>query len=318
MSDSAHFPSNFSNEEKNPSEIEEKKQWESPNFNIARITSSEILKSLANIPLKFTTESQLSSVVSGLLNLPESIVSLYCSNILHSQVTISTQTILNEYFANIESGLVYIADSQTAGVGREGRTWDSSSGSLMFSYKFSCDSSKAIALQLLLPLAVKKAIITAALAKSIEIVDLKIKYPNDVYYRNRKISGMLVDASSYGKKVVNNIGIGINVNNITNNASLEEYYPGVFNRECILENFFIEFDRLVNSLGSLEWERNLTEEYKQSWVHFNTNARLVKFDCEAKVIDISSNGVIVTCDSNGYIREIGNRNDIKFSDLIPY
>ena len=53
-------------------------------------------------------------------------------------------------------------------------------------------------------------------------------------------------------------------------------------------------------------------------MHFNTNARLVKFDCEAKVIDISSNGVIVTCDSNGYIREIGNRNDIKFSDLIPY
>ena len=134
----------------------------------------------------------------------------------------------------------------------------------MFSYKFTCDSNTVLALQLLIPLAILKSIIQVGYDKGISVADLKVKWPNDVYLQGRKLAGILVNSKSFGKKFVMNIGVGINVENVGENISLEEAYKGVFDRKSILEKYFVEFDSLINLLKLPGWEYRIVQEYKEN------------------------------------------------------
>jgi BirA family biotin operon repressor/biotin-[acetyl-CoA-carboxylase] ligase len=109
-------------------------------------------------------------------------------------------------------GLAVVADLQTAGRGRRGRTWVSPAGAnLLFSvaWRPSIAPSLAGLLGGSTALAVRDA--CAALVPD---AGLAIRWPNDVVERNGlKVAGLLVETALEGRKLVEAvIGIGINVN----------------------------------------------------------------------------------------------------------
>ena len=61
---------------------------------------------------------------------------------------------------------------------------------------------------ILIPLAVIKGI------KNFLSIDLSIKWPNDIMYKNKKLAGILIESkiSKLNDKKIFNIGLGINVN----------------------------------------------------------------------------------------------------------
>jgi BirA family biotin operon repressor/biotin-[acetyl-CoA-carboxylase] ligase len=101
-------------------------------------------------------------------------------------------------------GLVVIAKEQTAGRGQHGRTWQ-------------CPAGSGVLMSVLLfpPLSLRRpALLTAWAAVSVcetilEItgLDAKIKWPNDVLIRGKKVCGILIEQ---GRGTV--AGIGLNVN----------------------------------------------------------------------------------------------------------
>jgi BirA family biotin operon repressor/biotin-[acetyl-CoA-carboxylase] ligase len=101
-------------------------------------------------------------------------------------------------------GLGVLADEQTAGRGQHGRSW-------------SCPGGSGILLSLLVfppPALRRPAILTAWAAVSVcELIleqthlQAKIKWPNDVLVKGRKVCGILIE-QSHGTVV----GIGLNVN----------------------------------------------------------------------------------------------------------
>ena len=102
---------------------------------------------------------------------------------------------------------VLATDFQSAGKGRMDRSWDASPGSsvmasILLRPRFS-QSSGIGWLSLLTALAITRAISDLGLAP-------KIKWPNDVLIKEKKISGILAEAASDLSCVV--IGFGINVN----------------------------------------------------------------------------------------------------------
>lgn len=107
-------------------------------------------------------------------------------------------------------GIVVIAEEQTAGKGRLGRTWQANPGenltfSLLLRPRVSPDTLN------LLPL-----YIAVAVAEAIERVSsLKVecKWPNDLLVNNKKIGGILIEGS-VKENIVEHvvIGLGINVN----------------------------------------------------------------------------------------------------------
>jgi BirA family transcriptional regulator, biotin operon repressor / biotin---[acetyl-CoA-carboxylase] ligase len=105
-----------------------------------------------------------------------------------------------------QEGLIVLAHQQTAGRGRRGAAWFSPPGeSLAFSVLLKPDEPKALwpRLALATGLAVAEAIET--------VVPLAgIKWPNDIWIRQKKIAGILVEA---GRDFVV-VGIGLNINTL--------------------------------------------------------------------------------------------------------
>ena len=113
--------------------------------------------------------------------------------------------------AQKSNGLLVLAEEQTAGVGRRGRSWDSvgASNSLLFSIVLAMPSGAALFqrmthLNLAAPVAVARACATAGVGSA------RIKWPNDVWagVTPRKLSGMLLNFGGGGAAV---LGVGINV-----------------------------------------------------------------------------------------------------------
>jgi len=97
-----------------------------------------------------------------------------------------------------EDGLVFVADSQTAGRGQHGRHWASAPGlGLWFSV---CLEGSPQGLNFAAPLAIRDALSLYA--------PVNIKWPNDVLHDGRKLCGILIEHRSGW----NALGIGINVN----------------------------------------------------------------------------------------------------------
>ncbi|MEX0710129.1 MAG: biotin--[acetyl-CoA-carboxylase] ligase [Chloroflexota bacterium] len=109
-------------------------------------------------------------------------------------------------------GLAVVADLQTAGRGRRGRTWISPPGAnLMVSCALrpAIDASLSGLLGISAALAVRDACATVA-----PDAGLAIRWPNDVVDRTgRKVAGLLVETALEGGSMAEAvIGIGINVN----------------------------------------------------------------------------------------------------------
>ena len=104
-------------------------------------------------------------------------------------------------------GQVLVAEEQTAGRGRSGRTWVSQPGaSLTFSVLLRPASVPPSA-RGWLPLLTGVAV--AAGVRSAAGVAARLKWPNDILVGDRKLAGILAEQSADGDAVV--IGVGLNV-----------------------------------------------------------------------------------------------------------
>jgi BirA family biotin operon repressor/biotin-[acetyl-CoA-carboxylase] ligase len=123
----------------------------------------------------------------------------------YSKRTASTQRMLAP---GDPEGTVAVADEQTEGRGRLGRSWHAPAGtSLLFSTLLipAVEPARLPGLSLIAGSAVAEAI---ALVSGLEP---EIKFPNDVLVRGRKVAGILAE-SSEGRVV---LGIGVNANQDT-------------------------------------------------------------------------------------------------------
>ncbi len=98
---------------------------------------------------------------------------------------------------------VVVAKKQTEGRGRHGRKWISDEGGLWVSVVWANIDQKLLKYIFL--------VVAVAIIKTLEEFDIsaRIKIPNDIYIKNRKIAGILIE--NLEKCVI--IGIGVNVNN---------------------------------------------------------------------------------------------------------
>ena len=120
---------------------------------------------------------------------------------------------------------LFLTRSQTAGRGRGSRSWWSGEGCLTLTWVARMESSEIGPSPSLLPLATAVAIWNAVnkLVSSDRNIspDLKIKWPNDIYLRGRKLAGVLVETVCAGAQPFVLIGIGCNINSRFDHAPEE-------------------------------------------------------------------------------------------------
>ena len=125
--------------------------------------------------------------------------------------TASTNTYLSRLAATLPGGTVIYTPSQTAGRGQKGNSWESEDGkNLTFSLLLKRPPVKARD-QFYLSEASALAVVEAMTAEAGD--GFTVKWPNDVYWRDKKACGMLIENSLDGTDIATSIiGIGLNVN----------------------------------------------------------------------------------------------------------
>jgi BirA family biotin operon repressor/biotin-[acetyl-CoA-carboxylase] ligase len=118
----------------------------------------------------------------------------------------STNTVARELAAaGAPHGTVVTADEQTAGRGRQGRTWTAPPRSALL---YSAVLRPLLPRHSVLPLAVPLAVCeTAELLRP--GIDCKVKWPNDIHLDGRKLAGILIEARPQDGWAV--LGIGLNL-----------------------------------------------------------------------------------------------------------
>ncbi|NLO69776.1 MAG: biotin--[acetyl-CoA-carboxylase] ligase [Porphyromonadaceae bacterium] len=185
---------------------------------------------------------------------------------LHIPSTISTNTLLKELSLKekLPEGYLVSADFQTAGKGQPGNSWESENGkNLLFSillYPKNIKINEQFILSQLTCLAIKKVLDSYT-------DDITIKWSNDIYWKEKKICGILIENSLFRDKIDKCIiGIGLNVNqevftsNAPNPVSLKQITGKEMDREKILSDIY---SKLLTLYREMDFER-IQHDYHQN------------------------------------------------------
>lgn len=178
-------------------------------------------------------------------------------------------------------GALVVADMQTAGRGRRGRSWSSPPGTNVYFtliLRPHLAPDKASMVTLVMGLAVAEGI------RRICGLDALIKWPNDIVVNGRKVCGMLAEMSverDFIHYVV--IGVGINV-------GFQEFPEEIANMAtCLQEECGREVPRaelLANVMKAFEeYYENFQERGNLSGLMEQYNSLLVNRDREVRVLD---------------------------------
>ncbi len=155
------------------------------------------------------------------------------------------------------SGTLVLADRQTGGRGRLGRSWHSPPGvGLWFSFLLRpAGQENGWAL---LPMVLSEVIVTTL--RRLFDLPFAVKWPNDVLFEGRKLCGILCESSSSGEAVETIIaGIGININQQEGDfpedlrrraVSLRQITGGHIDRSELLQNLMTAISRRLEPVIS--------------------------------------------------------------------
>ena len=125
---------------------------------------------------------------------------------LHFDEIDSTNNYLKNSYKLLSNFTFVSTDYQSAGKGRNDRIWFSNPGeNLMFSLLIKDENL----LKKFSSLSIISAAIVAEQIKSLGIEDVSIKWPNDVFIKDKKVCGILLEGQILEYLV---IGVGLNVN----------------------------------------------------------------------------------------------------------
>ena len=228
---------------------------------------------------------------------------------IHRIEVSSTNTYVKELLlAGIELPDVTVveADYQTGGRGQQGNSWESERGKNL-TFSFVCHPT-------FLP-ATNQFILSQAIAVAVqrtlsEYTDgISIKWPNDIYWNDRKICGTLIECNLMGSTIKDCIiGTGINVNqtefrsDAPNPVSLAQITGFTFNRQQILNRVVEEFSELYKAINP----DALKSEYMQ---HLYRREGFYQYQepngepFEAAMVDVEPTGHLVLRLHDGSIKK---------------
>lgn len=190
-------------------------------------------------------------------------------NRVHLSTTHSTSSLLKKKMQenDLPEFTVITTDFQTAGHGQRGNHWEAERNqNLLFSFllhPFFLPVRKQFLLSEIVALSLKKVLDKYT-------TNIQIKWPNDIYWKEKKIAGILIEHEIEGNQIKSTlVGIGLNVNQIDfksdapNPISLAQILEKECNKENLLQDFFKEIRRQYEELKEGK-EENINNTYHEA------------------------------------------------------
>jgi BirA family biotin operon repressor/biotin-[acetyl-CoA-carboxylase] ligase len=199
----------------------------------------------------------------------------------------STNSYLKELSAKqtVTNFTVVVAENQTNGRGQRGANWEVENGkNLTFSVLI---KDALLNVEGVFSLNVIVAVSLFQTLDQLKILNLAIKWPNDILADKKKICGILIENQFKSTSEIHSIvGIGINVNqenfiNLPQASSLKNSSGKEFNKEEVLMMFLSQFQSNLalykNEGGSYFWNLYHENLFKKDIPMAFENADKVKF-----------------------------------------
>ena len=222
--------------------------------------------------------------------------------------TISTNRYAKEMPEDESHELTLVtAEFQTAGRGAGTNTWESErSQNLLFSiisYPKGLLANQMFALSEVTALAISDTL-------NSYVEGFQIKWPNDIYFGDKKAVGMLIENDLHGKQVHRSvIGVGVNINQTAfisdapNPVSLAQILGKKVDRDQVLNSIM---QRFIYYYGIME-EECYSELHQLYMQHLYRKDALHPYSDEggifrARIRDVEPTGHLVLEDGNGRLR----------------
>ncbi|MDX9695915.1 MAG: biotin--[acetyl-CoA-carboxylase] ligase [Bacteroidales bacterium] len=212
---------------------------------------------------------------------------------------------------NLPEGTIIIADEQSKGKGIGSNVWEAEKGkNLTFSivlYPNFMDVSKQFMISKTIALGIQKYL-------SFKTRHISIKWPNDIYYTDKKIAGILIENSITGSKINHTIvGIGININQ----TEFRSDAPNPISlKQIVGEDFYLK-DELVELKYHLAkyYNRLKYKSFKEINREYLLNLYKYKVWSDYKVQDTLFRGKITGVNDFGHLQITTPDNEVKEFDL---
>lgn len=215
---------------------------------------------------------------------------------MYIKTTNSTNSLMKEMLAKgewSEGERFLYTGYQTAGRGQTGNSWES-------------EADKNLLCSILLP--PNKNLYFLNIAVGVAIIrlisePLTIKWPNDIYWRDKKLAGILVENAIIGNEVKYSIaGIGLNLNqtkfvsDAPNPVSLKQITGNEYNIDQWMKDLLDAVHAVLNEPEEAIWADYKAHLYRrEGWYPFvDKNGTF-----EARISDVLPTGEIVLCDRQG-------------------
>lgn len=215
----------------------------------------------------------------------------------------STNTYLHAYLGD-EDVVVVTARHQTAGRGQGGNRWEDAEGqNLLFSIQI---HPVEVAIDHQFVLAMAEAL---ALKRALDAYadGMELKWPNDIYHRDRKLSGTLIETAVSGgrlKRMIMGTGINVNQRRFTSDApnpvSLSQITGSDESIDCLLERILQAFDDYYRRVLDGDYV-GISREYHEALYRRKGFYRYRDADGEfdAELVGVAYDGRLSLRDSEG-------------------
>jgi len=237
---------------------------------------------------------------------------------IHLKEIDSTNNYLKRAIAcstNLLEFTTVVANFQTGGRGQRGNGWEAERGkNLLFStlvYPREVQAKEQFLLSQLISLAVVETL-------ELEGRGFSIKWPNDIYWNDLKIAGILIENNLLGESIQNSVvGVGLNINqkrfssSLPNPISLSVITGKEYSILSILSSILNKFKELYQQINTVESRNSILLQYKQ---HLYRREGFHLFEdsngpFEAQIMDVHLDGKIWLQDTEGnnrgyYFKEV--------------
>lgn len=157
------------------------------------------------------------------------------------------------------------AEKQTSGKGSRGRSWDSLTGNLFASLLLKNPSEEKLlaTLTFVASLAIRDLIVNLAPNRQ---VDVRLKWPNDVLLKGKKLSGILLENHQVKGDNMVIVGIGINVQSSPKEALFPAISLKEFGIKSVAPDLFFQLAQYMQNRLD-QWDCGLGfENTKEDWL----------------------------------------------------
>jgi BirA family transcriptional regulator, biotin operon repressor / biotin---[acetyl-CoA-carboxylase] ligase len=232
------------------------------------------------------------------------------SNILSFKKLTSTNTYASDLLKTreVKEGTIIKASFQSAGRGQAGNGWESEEGKNLLISIILYPKTILPCDQFLISMAISLAI-SDFLGK--ELKGCKIKWPNDIYVRNDKIAGILIENSVLDNRLVSSIaGIGLNINqkkfrgSALNPVSMSIITGKEYDIDQCLKDLAISVDKRYDSLIKGD-NKLIRSDYKSRLYRINEwcSFRDRKKTFTGRIVSVNESGMLIIENSKGTMKE---------------